>query len=69
MKEHVAVQVVRAIISDIYGGYGLEQEFRSIHPSLQAAVRHTRKRTDPASNAQRDSKAAKGRPDCIPDLF
>jgi hypothetical protein len=27
-----SVKIVRAIIRDIYGRYGLEQEFRSTHP-------------------------------------
>jgi predicted acetyltransferase len=38
MNEKLAVSIVRAINRDIYGRYGLEQYFRSIHPRMQVEI-------------------------------
>lgn len=34
MNEKLAVSIVRAIIRDIYGRYGMEQYFRSTEPRM-----------------------------------
>lgn len=38
MDEKLAVSIVREIIRDIYGRYGMEQFFRSIEPHIQVDV-------------------------------
>ena len=38
MSEKLAVSIVREIIRDIYGRYGMEQFFRSIEPRIQVEV-------------------------------
>lgn len=38
MDEKLAVSIVREIIRDIYGRYGMEQLFRSIEPRIQVNV-------------------------------
>jgi hypothetical protein len=38
MNEKLALSIVRAINRDIYGRYGLEQYFRSIHPRMQVEI-------------------------------
>lgn len=38
MDEKLAVSIVREIIRDIYGRYGMEQFFRSIEPRIQVNV-------------------------------
>ncbi|NRD76656.1 hypothetical protein HPT25_04020 [Bacillus sp. BRMEA1] len=38
MNEKLVVSIVRAIIRDIYGRYGLEQYFRSIEPRIQMKI-------------------------------
>jgi len=38
MSEKLAVSIVREIIRDIYGRYGMEQFFRSIEPRIQVDV-------------------------------
>lgn len=38
MDEKLAVSIVREIIRDIYGRYGMERFFRSIEPRIQVQV-------------------------------
>jgi hypothetical protein len=37
-NEKTAIRIVRKIIGDIYGRYGLDYEFRSIHPKQQIEI-------------------------------
>lgn len=38
MNKDISVNVVRAIIQDIYGRYGLEQYFRNLKPENQVEI-------------------------------
>lgn len=38
MSEKLAVSIVREIIRDIYGRYGMEQFFRSTEPRIQVEI-------------------------------
>jgi predicted acetyltransferase len=38
MSKAIPVSIVRAIIGDIYGRYGLEQSFRSLDPKVQVDI-------------------------------
>jgi hypothetical protein len=38
MNEKLAVSIVRAIIRDIYGQYGMEQYFRSTEPRILVKI-------------------------------
>lgn len=38
MSQDISVSIVRAIIKDLYGRYGLEQYFRSLDPKIQIEI-------------------------------
>jgi hypothetical protein len=38
MSKEIPISIVRAIIRDIYGRYGLEQSFRSLDPKTQVEL-------------------------------
>lgn len=38
MNKDISVNIVRAIIQDIYGRYGLEQYFRNLKPKSQVEI-------------------------------
>ncbi|GEN36836.1 hypothetical protein [Aneurinibacillus danicus] len=38
MEKDISLSIVRAIVGNIYSRYGLEGEFRSIHPAMQLEI-------------------------------
>lgn len=38
MSNDISISIVKAIINDIYGRYGLEQYFRNLEPKIQVKI-------------------------------